>query len=96
MSDSKESRRSFLKSSMAAAASPVTEAQSVAEAHHGAGPAKPSTPPNIILYLADQFRWDFVGACVLIVGELEHAIGVSNRAQSCGSCQNGTVRTEEG
>jgi arylsulfatase A-like enzyme len=51
---------------VAAAASPAAssaaEAQSVAESHRGAGPAKPSTPPNIILYLADQFRWDFVGA----------------------------------
>jgi arylsulfatase A-like enzyme len=52
------SRRSFLKNSVAAAvASAVAasaESQSVA--------AKPAVKPNIILYLSDQFRADFVGA----------------------------------
>jgi len=33
-----------------------------ADAQPKASAAKPSAHPNIILYLADQFRWDFVGA----------------------------------
>jgi len=66
MSDSAESRRSFLKGSMAAAvaaaASAVAQAQSSVEASRRAGAKLPKTPPNIVLYLADQFRADFVGA----------------------------------
>ncbi len=64
MTDSKESRRSFLKGSVAtavaAAASAVAQAQSSAEAGRRAGPGV--SPPNIVLYVSDQFRWDFVGA----------------------------------
>src|ERR1700682_5712214 len=33
-----------------------------AKAQGPAGSATPTKKPNIILYLADQFRWDFVGA----------------------------------
>jgi len=33
-----------------------------AKAQQSTAPAKPTTPPNIILYLSDQFRADFVGA----------------------------------
>src|ERR1700684_820152 len=70
MSDSMESRRSFLKSSGApavaaaapAAAAPAAAAPAAAVAQRETNPEKPGTPPNIILYLADQFRWDFVGA----------------------------------
>ncbi|MES2393994.1 MAG: sulfatase-like hydrolase/transferase, partial [Acidobacteriota bacterium] len=55
------SRRSFLKGSVAAAVSAVSSAVAApAEAEGGA--AKSSKPPNIILYLSDQFRADFVGA----------------------------------
>ncbi len=63
MSDPSEhldSRRSFLKGSVAAAVAAAVSAN--AKAQHKANPGKPVTPPNIILYLADQFRWDFVGA----------------------------------
>src|ERR1700742_5123644 len=52
------SRRSFLKSTVAAAvaaAVPVAAEQTKAAAN-------PASRPNIILYLADQFRSDFVGA----------------------------------
>jgi arylsulfatase A-like enzyme len=59
MPGSRESRRSFLKGSMAAA---VAAAAPVAEAQARGSASKPSSPPNIVLYLADQFRWDFVGA----------------------------------
>lgn len=38
-----------------AAAAPAT-------AQHKATTAKPAVRPNIILFLSDQFRWDFVGA----------------------------------
>lgn len=58
MSEIKDSRRSFLKASMAtamAAAVPAT-------AQHKSAAAKPTTRPNIVLFLSDQFRWDFVGA----------------------------------
>lgn len=55
-----QNRRAFLRSSVAAAVgAAVTPA---VQAQPKNTPAKPSTPPNIILYLADQFRWDFVGA----------------------------------
>jgi arylsulfatase A-like enzyme len=52
------SRRSFLKGSVAAAL--ATAASTAAEAQRSVG--KPAVKPNIILYLADQFRYDFVGA----------------------------------
>jgi arylsulfatase A-like enzyme len=54
-----DSRRSFLKSSLAAAVAAAVPAPAEAD---GKAPAKPATPPNIILYLSDQFRWDFIGA----------------------------------
>jgi arylsulfatase A-like enzyme len=60
MSDSTESRRAFLKSSVAAAVAAATPAASQGQSR--AVGTRPSSPPNIILYLADQFRWDFVGA----------------------------------
>ena len=52
------SRRSFLKSTVAAAVAAAVPV--AAEAKQAS--AKPSSPPNIVLYLADQFRSDFVGA----------------------------------
>jgi arylsulfatase A-like enzyme len=53
------SRREFIKSSAAAAALPVLSAQ--AEGPGGASAGKKSRP-NIIIYIADQFRWDCVSA----------------------------------
>jgi arylsulfatase A-like enzyme len=49
-----------LKGSVAAAVAAATPA--AASAKSQTSPARPTTPPNIILYLSDQFRWDFVGA----------------------------------
>lgn len=57
MTDKFDSRRSFLKSTVAAAV--AAAAPNVAEAQR---PPKPKTPPNIVVYLSDQFRTDFVGA----------------------------------
>ncbi len=51
-----DSRRSFLKSSVAAAIAAAVPASAEADTK------KPATPPNIVLYLSDQFRWDFIGA----------------------------------
>ena len=50
-------RRAFLSSSLAAGAVAAS-----AKMAHGAAPAAPARKPNIIVYLADQFRADFVGA----------------------------------
>jgi len=60
MSKHIEGRRDFLKASVAAVAGSAISSATAEEIT----PAKatPSTKPNIILYLADQFRWDFVGA----------------------------------
>ena len=55
--DSVATRRSFLKGTVAAA---VAAATSV-EGQKGTK-AKPTVKPNIVLYMADQFRWDFLGA----------------------------------
>ncbi|MGC1187420.1 MAG: sulfatase-like hydrolase/transferase [Candidatus Acidiferrales bacterium] len=54
-------RRTFLKSSVAAAVAAAVPARAGAEKQSNA-PAAPSPRPNIIIYLADQFRWDFIGA----------------------------------
>ena len=54
-----DSRRSFLKSSLAAAVAAAVSVPAEAEDKDG---SKPPTRPNIILYLSDQFRWDFIGA----------------------------------
>jgi arylsulfatase A-like enzyme len=59
MSEHLDSRRSFLKSSVAAAVAAAVSSQGQASVQ---GAAKPASPPNIILYLSDQFRWDFLGA----------------------------------
>ena len=60
MSEHVDSRRSFLKSSVAAAVSAAIAGSAEAEQKKAGGP--PAARPNIVLYLADQFRWDFVGA----------------------------------
>jgi len=60
MPDHVDSRRSFLKSSVATAMAATVA--TVARAQQGTAAAKLATPPNIILYLSDQFRADFVGA----------------------------------
>lgn len=54
-----DSRRSFLKSSVAAAVAAAVPASGEADTKSA---AEPATHPNIILYLSDQFRWDFIGA----------------------------------
>jgi arylsulfatase A-like enzyme len=60
LSESIESRRSFLKGTIAAAATATVPNR--VEAQQKANASKPTAQPNILLYLADQFRWDFVGA----------------------------------
>jgi TAT (twin-arginine translocation) pathway signal sequence len=57
MAEQIDSRRSFLKSSLAAAVAAAVPAEAAEKTA-----AKPATQPNIILYLSDQFRWDFIGA----------------------------------
>jgi len=61
-----ESRRFFLKGSMAAASVAATMAAtspSVSNAEQKMGIANQSSShPNIVLYISDQFRWDFIGA----------------------------------
>src|SRR6204780_4015684 len=54
-----DSRRSFIKGSLAAAVAAAVPAPADADEKSA---AKPPTHPNIILYLSDQFRWDLVGA----------------------------------
>jgi len=56
-----DSRRTFLKSSVAAALAAAVP-DSADAAKKNATPDKAPAPPNIILYLSDQFRWDFIGA----------------------------------
>jgi arylsulfatase A-like enzyme len=51
-------RRSFLKGTVAAAV--AAAAPAAAEAQKGK--SQPAVKPNIVLYMADQFRWDFLGA----------------------------------
>ena len=58
MSEQHDTRRSFLKSSLAATLATAVPAS----AQKPAKPSESTKRPNIILYLADQFRWDFVGA----------------------------------
>jgi hypothetical protein len=53
MPDHAESRRSFVKSSVATA---VAAAVSTAQAQQNTASTKPGTPPNIILYRSGQFR----------------------------------------
>ena len=55
-------RRNFLLGTAAAAAHAGVAAALPGEAASGANPQATTRKPNIILYLADQFRWDFVGA----------------------------------
>lgn len=57
----KTSRRDFFKSSAAAVALPSLAADSTPAdaAAHG---AQSQSKPNLLLIIADQFRWDFVGA----------------------------------
>lgn len=60
MSESIKSRRTFFKGTVAAA---VTAAvPPAAEAQLKAAATAPAKKPNIVLYLSDQFRADFVGA----------------------------------
>jgi arylsulfatase A-like enzyme len=57
MSEHTDSRRAFLKGTVAAAVAAAVSADAKAQPKSAA-----AKKPNIILYLADQFRWDFVGA----------------------------------
>jgi arylsulfatase A-like enzyme len=54
-----DSRRSFLKNSVVAAVAAAVPASAQANTQSA---ARPAAHPNIILYLSDQFRWDFIGA----------------------------------
>jgi len=55
-------RRHFLLSSVAAGTA-LGLSKALAEAAPSSAPAKPATArPNIVLYMSDQFRWDFLGA----------------------------------
>lgn len=55
-------RRHFLLSGVAASAA-LGLSKALAEAAPASASAKPSSArPNIVLYMSDQFRWDFVGA----------------------------------
>ena len=60
MSEVHDSRRSFLKGSVAAAVAATVPATLEGQARPAA--SESTTRPNIVLFLADQFRWDFVGA----------------------------------
>ncbi|MFP5248549.1 MAG: twin-arginine translocation signal domain-containing protein, partial [Acidobacteriota bacterium] len=51
------SRRDFLRGSAAAAALPALRGAAQADAS-----ASRKTKPNIVVYIADQFRWDCVSA----------------------------------
>jgi arylsulfatase A-like enzyme len=62
MSESSESRRAFLKGSMAAAVAAAVPASAVAQQRQTHSGAKSARKPNIIYYVADQMRWDFLGA----------------------------------
>ncbi len=53
-------RREFIKGSAVAAALPVMEVEAPRKDPEAAAPNK--KPPNIIIIIADQFRWDAVGA----------------------------------
>ncbi|HTZ74285.1 MAG TPA: sulfatase-like hydrolase/transferase [Candidatus Aquilonibacter sp.] len=55
------SRREFFKSSAAAIALPALAASESASAEPAAQ-TRPNSKPNLLLIIADQFRWDFVGA----------------------------------
>jgi arylsulfatase A-like enzyme len=59
MSKHEEGRRSFLKGTVAAAVAAAVP--SVADAGARASVTPPPVKPNIVLYLSDQFRWDFIG-----------------------------------
>jgi arylsulfatase A-like enzyme len=54
-------RRNFLKSSFAAALAAAVPS-AAGSAQDQKGNPTPARKPNILLYLSDQFRWDFVGA----------------------------------
>lgn len=61
------SRRNFVKSMasaafLAGAGRATAAAQSGLEAQAASASAQPARRPNVILYVADEFRWDFVGA----------------------------------
>jgi arylsulfatase A-like enzyme len=60
MSENMQSRRSFFKGTVAAAMTAAVPA-AAKEQKKAAAPSS-AKKPNIIIYLADQFRWDFVGA----------------------------------
>ena len=65
MKPSNGGRRGFIKTSMSAAL--AATAPAAARAASSASPSsaaagRSAVRPNIVLYIADQFRWDFVGA----------------------------------
>lgn len=57
------SRRNFLKNSASAIALPALAADTASSASADAAqPQQPRTKPNLLMIIADQFRWDFVSA----------------------------------
>jgi arylsulfatase A-like enzyme len=56
------SRRDFFKSSVAAMALPALAAGEATAGQVGATPQPGKPRPNLLVVIADQFRWDFVGA----------------------------------
>lgn len=57
-----ESRRGFLAGGAALAATLATAGKSATAQAQGVTVGKGAARPNIVLYLADQWRWDFTGA----------------------------------
>lgn len=60
-SQSTVSRREFFKRSAAAAALPTLSGQTAQGSAQGSTSSGNKKQPNIIVYIADQFRWDVVG-----------------------------------
>ncbi|HZT70706.1 MAG TPA: sulfatase-like hydrolase/transferase [Terriglobia bacterium] len=59
---SSAARREFLKRSAMAMAAPAIAPNTVVASQDEVGQGKPRKKPNLIIYIADQFRWDFAGA----------------------------------
>jgi arylsulfatase A-like enzyme len=55
-------RRDFLKRSAAAISAPAIAAETSSRSRGGARDPQTGKRPNIVIVIADQFRWDFVGA----------------------------------
>jgi arylsulfatase A-like enzyme len=56
------SRRNFLKQSVAALAGSAITQERASGGEGGLQKSRPQKPPNILIIISDQFRWDYVGA----------------------------------